>query len=83
MGLYASPTLVHLYSLLKESRAYCTSVQLVLWSPKSPSERVNEGEEIKVVIEELVNHERNDRRKIRLMTPEVAERRHRCTNQCR
>ena len=40
-----------------------------------PSERISEGEEIKVVIEEVVNHDRKDRRKIRLMTPEVAERR--------
>ena len=40
-----------------------------------PSERISEGEEITVVIEEIVNHERKDRRKIRLMTPEVAERR--------
>lgn len=42
---------------------------------KHPSEKVSEGEEITVVIEEIVNHDRNDRRKIRLMTPEVAERR--------
>jgi small subunit ribosomal protein S1 len=40
-----------------------------------PSEHVSVGQELEVVIEEVIRSDRNDRRKIRLMTPEVAERR--------
>lgn len=40
-----------------------------------PSERLSEGQELEVVIEEVVRNGRKDRRKIRLVTQEVAERR--------
>ena len=40
-----------------------------------PSEKLTEGQELQVVIEEIVRNVRRDKRKIRLMTPEVAERR--------
>jgi small subunit ribosomal protein S1 len=40
-----------------------------------PSEKLSEGQTLDVIIEEIVNHARADKRRIRLMTPEVAERR--------
>ena len=40
-----------------------------------PSDRLTEGQSLELVIEEIVNHARADKRRIRLMTPEVAERR--------
>ena len=40
-----------------------------------PSDRLSEGQSLEVVIEEIVSNARPDKRRIRLMTPEVAERR--------
>lgn len=40
-----------------------------------PSEKVSEGQDLELVIEEIIDNPRPDKRRIRLMTPEVAERR--------
>lgn len=40
-----------------------------------PSEKLSEGQSVDVIIEEIVPHARPDKRRIRLMTQEVAERR--------